>query len=709
MQYDFKLLDRSAFVFPLFGIKDTDIGKFEQWLYQLSGAYGAKWIIFDAGNRYICSGQNIPGADELTGLLDNAGLLNPQQIVRRFLLEHPDHLDAQSDYLREVRRRAHMRLPANLTDDLNSETDFLIYGILSIEIDKMFSGDWRGIELDFFKPEIAQPEKHSPLMRNVFAKHITKVENAIREQPTNDALWDLWGWMARGIGNYKWESFIKSINTFVFYGGSPSPSGKVCAWLVEDARSKSDWDTVILLAETAKSFGGYIAEQKTEWIPDNTRISTLGSTIRDYPVKSAYVPHLEALLRLGRFDEANDVFDVMVRKFRLYYGNGGPRMAAEMARSIGFEDIAKIWEKGELTKGIPEPPPFISWPGFLIFAEEFQEQLNELRARLKKVSPQVIAMGRSDPNQVKSLNWEKSEGLRWAFFSKDAEVLAQGESLPEVNEIQTLLDKSNLNGIDAARRYNNEHPKEYEFILRFAFELIRYNCEQLGGDKQKTQLNYEQDENLWRETVSLLRTVLNYAPHLAIDLPYINKPPQDLAQSQLLNFLSKQFLLSIEKNIDRKPSSSALWSQWIFWRSIEGDSRSIIPLMESIVPSPLSLTGTVPPAFAVNECYSEYYREGQWSKVIEMLRIPWEREKFKIEEAIIKDRSHVPNVTIGDKLIMPMIEAFLNDGKYAEADGVLSNWLELNGTFTDSVKIVDLALKAGNEGLARKWESTIRK
>lgn len=117
---------------------------------------------------------------------------------------------------------------------------------------------------------------------------------------------------------------------------------------------KQDWDNIIKFAKIAREFQSVPLGEptKTEWIPGSgTTIYIGGSeTIQDYPVKSAYAPHLEAFLRLGRFKEANDLYDEMIRNERKIalnkYRSNNARIAANVAKKLGLDDLANNGNKG---------------------------------------------------------------------------------------------------------------------------------------------------------------------------------------------------------------------------------------------------------------------------------------------------------------------------------------------------------------------------
>ncbi|MDR0499220.1 MAG: hypothetical protein LBH03_05765 [Holophagales bacterium] len=223
---------------------------------------------------------------------------------------------------------------------------------MATETDRVFGGLWMGIDLDFFSPLNETPERYSKLMKNVFNKHIRSVEAAIRLSPQNAGLWNIWAWMASSLQeDYQWGTFVDSVEPFDF----PTPLLMTCppapvsVWIVREAKAKKDWDTVIRLAKNAREFRYHPGEDDlvVEWIPGHGNTSPgsgASQIIEGFPGKSAYAPHLEALLATGRIDEANGVYDEMIRVEGKNSTN--TLIAADVAEQLGMQEIAANWKTG---------------------------------------------------------------------------------------------------------------------------------------------------------------------------------------------------------------------------------------------------------------------------------------------------------------------------------------------------------------------------
>jgi tetratricopeptide (TPR) repeat protein len=648
-------------------------------------------------------------------------------------------------------------MPANQSTDLDAEKDVWAFAIMASETDKVFSGNWLGTDIAFFRPDQVQPERHSRLMRDVFKKHIYKVEQAVRLDPLNWTLWNIWAWMAQCLPDYKWDSFINTIEPSMYpYMNSYRvfPPSNVSAWIIEEARAKKDWATVAKFAKAAQRFSAVFTDDTTkiEWMPGgSTAFAERSEYVKDYPAK-AYAAHLEALLRLGSIDEANALFDEMIRregktdkyshsltvggKTERYRANNA-LLAANAARAAGMEDLAKTWEEGEQINQVPYVQLFSElangFPSWYHHAESGESYSNGFSAITNRLAPRLPMYSTSNFG-LEMMSWKKEDGDRWALIGGDLSVMEQGYGMPEPEILQAILNRKSIKDEAGYRRsYMAEHGARPGLEVDLAFTIFGNNVRAL--ERQRDQgANADPSEDIWAEACSLLNRVLANNPEILINMPSPWTADSSMRQSQAMKSLSVKLLANIEMQLERKPSSGSLWTQWLFWRYVENAERAIEPIVESVKTSPISKPSTVPPGIAINAYYEECRRNGKWPKVISLLKMVWDREFTRIAEIQKTDPSfkvsEVPtnqgwtfnsveeyearlaqqnSRRIGDDVAIPLIEAYLNDGKPFEAKEIFNAWLGCGGTFKDISKIVAAAKAQGQERLAQEWEEKMKK
>jgi pentatricopeptide repeat protein len=521
-------------------------------------------------------------------------------------------------------------MTASQKEDLDAKADLLAWAVMATETDKVFNGQWLGIDINFFRVDQEQPERHSKLMRAVFMRHLPKVEAALTAHPSDpyNSLWYIWAWMARSSPDYNWARFINSIEPLAFpnlnsYRTFPPPD--VAAWRVEGFRQKSDWDSVIKFAKIARYHSSVATGDayRYEWTPGGSTAFAGGREgLKDYPAKSAYAPWLEGLLRLGRFDEANNLYDEMIRyegkearsgisivvdgKKQTYRSNNA-LIAADAARAAGMEDLAKLWEQGEL---ISKAPHVIGDPYFTNGVRQFYVKSDSAESGVSQNFGKIVGNLSSalriydaahsslygGASHSTTLGWSEGDGDRRALVGGDLKVIEQGRGLPEQDTLQAILYRNNIkDNIESIRSYMSEYgaqPGIEMDLAYYAINSINNRLRAQQGNPADEQIDANGGDPLADVCRSLNRVLVNN-PGVMVNMR--NHAFWGIPESQSTKALARPMLAHLESLLQRKPSSEPLWECWLVWRGAEGTQRSIEPLMEAVVPSPISSPGTVPP------------------------------------------------------------------------------------------------------------------
>jgi hypothetical protein len=254
--------------------------------------------------------------------------------------------------------------------------------------------------------------------------------------------------------------------------------------------------------------------------------------------------------------------------------------------------------------------------------------------------------------------------------------------------------------LEIYKKYMADHGSSPQLELLAAFEI--YNDDII---KNAVPDGSRQEENSIAEFAWYLNKAMREHPSALAYLPNGGS----CRQSELLKSLSKQMLANIELLLINKPSSVTLWNQWTFWNTIGGAERSLESMVESAKPSPLTKAGAVPPSSLMDVYYTDCKKNGIWSKVIGLLRTAWDREFLRLDTNMGYTYSGINKGTLGDRLGVPLIEAYLQDGRPNEANEIFNAVLSIGGKFTDISKIAALAKEKGQERLAREWGERVKK
>jgi tetratricopeptide (TPR) repeat protein len=725
-EYGFALLGRTAH--PLWapaGVLDD----FDAWLRVRCGSLGARWAALDAANGVIAQGGDAPSAKTLASSVEAHGIKSVLKQLRAFLKLNPGHLDARADLLKEVRRRAMSALsalPAEPNEDMEKGDDLRTWGVLARELDLAMDTDWPGYALGFFRPESESAEARSPLMRAAFRKNIGHIEDAIREYPTNADLWDTWAWMARALEGpggrpalgaairaHDVFRFIEGLDPFAPPGGPTCPSPKVAAWLTKLAQSKGDWETAAKMAKLCRGFDKYILEQRLSWSPGLISMNMVSMGIEGYPEESSYHPHLDALLKLGMADEANDVFDEMLR---ISHNRAGAAAgAAGVARANGFEDLALAWSKGEPSKTVPYRSPY-RWGEVCV---ECLAEGYDAPDRMR-ISEGVRAAGLRLPVYVandrgkKTLGWS-GDAFRWALLGGDGLVLEQGAGFPTPQEWRDIFKEKGIGAPkELAEGFLKKNPHSMGALLALAISGVHDGAAAMGarqdGDLDDLDLDSGGDDAIWGVAASAWAKVFNGDGRALFALPEGFYAKSVNPRSPTMRLASKRHLPKIEAALHRSPGSAPLWNLWLFWRGAGDNERDFGQFLESIEPSPMEPVGACPPPMVFDAFYNECRKNGSWAQLAKLLKEPFDRgiSAQLAENAAAEKENRKPSLVyaeLGDTVGYPLTEALLKMGRRQEADDVFKSWLGCGGRFTNAAELAGMARALVGDRTAKEWEA----
>jgi hypothetical protein len=295
--------------------------------------------------------------------------------------------------------------------------------------------------------------------------------------------------------------------------------------------------------------------------------------------------------------------------------------------------------------------------------------------------------------------------------------------------LQNVLNSYDLNnGEGYCRNYIAEHGTQLGLDLYLEFEIVNDSSIYAFSLEDADQSSKDRAESRWNEAAGKLNRLARNNPEILFSLPNINASGTgESIQNSSKKSLSKHILSAIESLVQKKPSSEPLWNQWLFWRGVEGEGRSVEPLMDSIKPSPLAGTETVLPGAVLEAYYNECVKNESWSKLISLLQGIWDREFERIVESKkLNEDGVASNSTtytstgpgmfvrrdvnyLGDNVGIALIRAYLMENKFREASDIFDAWMNSGGKFTNAATIIELARARGSDRLAREWEEKVGK
>jgi len=364
------------------GIEQTELEDYLVGKY--SWQLGPRWAFIDPNENCLAQGSEIPDAQALTDQLDKMGVRSPVRRIRDYVRRYPENIDGRLALLNMLwsiaEERTRGELGPNLTwgqnygrlqftagnrrtarinemlrvmnsDDepllLSPEKDLKIWVWWAEEFDRlMATGQW--LESDFtFSNSDDFLDRHSTIVRNIYKKRISLVEDALRRWPGSDRLWEIWLHMALVLGDRPAKALMDTL--------APMPDTTPGTWppfeakmiLVQQARRSGDWRSVRdLLLDSWTQFSQTISGiQRRINIREMSRqeglVMFLGSRTVMAQWQQLMDPLIESLLRMGDIGGA----DSIVAQLKEYDGSGElSDLAAEVAARCDMPQLAARWK-----------------------------------------------------------------------------------------------------------------------------------------------------------------------------------------------------------------------------------------------------------------------------------------------------------------------------------------------------------------------------
>ena len=595
---------------------------------------------------------------------------------RAFLRAHPHHLEARSALLQILRKDAEKRtqelfgtrgktaeevlregqsglsmkkimaqpLPT-LPKILAPTLDEALWGPWVREMEGLFvNGDWLHTNLRLSGADAKPMEIHSPMVQRLYRRHLPKVEAALRRWPTqigfDSGLWDLWGWMGRALPGYPMVAFVDSL--------VPLPD-----------------------------------QDPLEWPPHPARMVTPHPLSSCLPLESTSRPPFLYPLR------RNPSPCVVVLD------------TPEGAWGPAFQSLLR-----------QEPPIGLGLPLFV----------------LPTADVEAVTLRNRE-------GWE--EGPRWCLLNHQGRLLYESRTLPTAKTLERAFQEhGGPTRVESLRAFLAQNPAHAEarLVLLGALKAIaeartsaQFGLQNAKGPDQGFRMSIggfqfrkypippvqtpeatlpdALDAAIWGDFAAVLDEIFLHeawwgaqgsgfafpGDSSAFDSPLA-------ARSLRVRAVLGRRIGEVEEALIQRPDDTLLWNLWLKWSEALGD-RSIRTLLDRLTPLPDAKPGTWPPESVRGLLFREARAGGDWVTARASLDPAWEEllgmsrksNPFLLEDAW---------AAIGG----PRMEALLRLGRLAEAETMLSPWMEDGGWSGAPGEAARLARTLGQSGLAARWE-----
>ena len=723
---------------------------------ELGLASDSTWALTDNRGRRLIQGNKLPSAADMRNALNQAGVKSPVSVLRDFIKQYPDHLDARQQLLGRLRLIAENRtrrvlqlnvkspIPELDSQDpmvayrqrsrlvnvdtsqledkqLKPEQDLQIWGPCAQELQTLYSsGEWRILPAILSQHSIPA-DVCSPIMIQTYRRNLANIEAYIEEYPSSIELWRYYGWI---LSITKQSSVRTLFNRLVPSPYMLWPPEQALGLLVSEERAKGNWG---FIAETLMSnwprFRGFVY-QSARMIrtygqpPDLAGVSYAKGTL-EVVWRDHLNPLLESLIKTNRIADAETIiFDAV--KFNAY--RDFQRRAAELALSCGRSDLQAKWlalqipEKSDapdiddlnvmLNNGMTDP--------YLAIINAEMADIQQADAMLKQGRLFEWRISAANPPPVLSELMRQREGWPegvkyWALFDTD-KVIAHGSGLPTENTLYQTLEQYNIETpANTLRRFIREYPTHFEAKEQFLRELKRIaeqrTREKLGEDagiNLTSALPENEDQAIWGEYASLYRQLLPYNLEQGRMLTaWLGSAYYSdfFIHSQTMKSLAPALLPQAETRLRRQPADAFLWGAWTSLSDLD-ERQSFRNLKEALVLSPMdNPLNQLPPPIPRELMMRRLSARSNWQGIIDVQEWRWETMRNNME----RNPSRLSRYLWSQEM-QYLLEAYLRLDKNSEANEFIRIWGQSPEWPQIKQSAVDLAEKCGRGDLAEQWK-----
>lgn len=316
---------------------------------------------------------------------------------------------------------------------------------------------------------------------------------------------------------------------------------------------------------------------------------------------------------------------------------------------------------------------------------------------------------------------------RWALVDKEGAVLDTGTALPSAHDLSDLLERRGIQGpIQVLTAFLGSHPDRVDALnallsrrVALARALMKPFLEPVkpqkddGGPPRSPEppglakpLPDDEDARIWGPVARLValglrnRCLNDMSGAWSFQLGYAGA-----AHSPTMQAIASRCLPDLESELQVKPDDYNVWGLWVRMQEVAG-GRPIRPLLDSITPLPMPGTRVMPDDYSLGTYISGAARRQRWNDIVDLAQPWWDSRKETHWKVVMLDQDGKTMDSLKsdwDRLIAPLVEAYLRLGQGYDADRVVREAMAWRPSAGLPQWASALGRRCGDEQSASQW------
>lgn len=315
---------------------------------------------------------------------------------------------------------------------------------------------------------------------------------------------------------------------------------------------------------------------------------------------------------------------------------------------------------------------------------------------------------------------------RWALVDAQGAVLDTGTSLPTAAQLREVLERRGIQGpIQVLTAYLGRHPERIDALgallsrrAVLARKLMKPYLQAAPPAPDKDPFRIDpapalakplteaEDARIWGPVAALMDQAVRDRVELSLDgaWSFILRTG-GAGQSPTIQAAAARWLPDLEGQLRVRPDDYRTWGLWVRLQDLAG-GRSLRQLLDQLEPLPLPGSEVTPGSYDLGVYIEGARRRQRWQDVVDLVQPWWNETRDTHYRVVMMDgEGRRMDALKGDwdRLLAPLVEAYLRLGQPADADRVVREAMDWRPSAGLPGWAAALARSCGDEASASAW------